>query len=181
MGTTTPTVWRRVFERRWIQLRLVALWLRAVRRSSLNLLVALCLIEPLGCLLHCSVFSVTASSAASSHSMGHHGSHADHISDEASSRPGLPSPTNALVAVVDSTGTCNAHHIAGSPISDPAPTDTLFLHAHLIALALGVVVNVGLVWQQALLRPTPPPPRWFAPQLRRPPKFLGTPGSCRLA
>jgi hypothetical protein len=185
MRSVAVTAWQQDKEQGWLQLRSVGAWLRTVRCSSLHLVLAVCLIEPFGCLLHCSFLITTGAPAASSPAMSHHSSHTHHTGSAASvdhsAASSQDAPFTPVAAISSVNVRCGAHITASSPSSEPAPTNLLSLHAHLLVLALGVVVTVGLVWQQALLRPTPPPSRWSPPQLRRPPKFYISAGSCRLA
>jgi hypothetical protein len=174
MVAATVTVRQQDYQRSWVQLRSVRAWLHTVRHWSLHLLLAVSLIEPLGCLLHCSPLVATTALPVSSHSLNQHSSHAYPIGGETAAHPGVASQS-APVSPVGSTGSvdvlCAAHDAASTPFDAPAPIDMLSLHVHLIALALGVAVSVGLAWQNAPPLPTHPPPQWLPPQLLRPPKI----------
>jgi hypothetical protein len=170
MGVRTQTVWWQGQQRSWTRLRLAWLWLRAVRPYAIHLLLALCLIEPLGCLLHCSTFVTPAALPASLHSMYHHPSRVHHTTANAGLAFGLASSPDPATPLV-SQSSCTSYATAGGPFDIPAPLDGLFSHAHLLALALGVAVSIDLFWHSASWRPIHPPAPWPPPRLRRPPKF----------
>lgn len=162
---------------RWIQRAgagsIASTWrrLRSVCHTALHLLIALSILEPLGCLFHCHLALAAAppppaQQVAPAHTLHNHGGATQSVPvtggrQDTAERPRRPIEAQWL--------RCGVHAITtGQDI--PARTFSIETHAHSIVLLAVLVFGIMLRWQQTERFPSHPPPRVMPVRLLRPPK-----------
>jgi hypothetical protein len=149
------------------RLRLAWRWRRCQWRAALPLLLALSMIEPLGCLLHCKLQLLSAFAHTPE---AHHHTQVSSVPSRHhdSGAPAAPSqaPAHALVPA------CDTQPATSNSSGESSPPDTSAGHTHLLALAVRIAVIMCCPWwltahrRTKIALPRPHARHW------RPPKLL---------